>query len=436
MNAVRTAIEASRRQPATRCQGRGRALAPGPHTLPLVKHLWVVFVLACGCGNGGDKGQPAMPDAAGVTPDGTIAIDSGGFVEGVHPTQPVVMSQGGPVLAAPEVVPIFFQGDDTMQAYIEGFLPQLAASPYWPAIANEYGVSTMTIAPSIVSTDAPPATDDALQTWLQANVGVTPWPANNANTIYAVFLPGGAFTASFGTACTDYGGFHEEFNGIVYALLPRCTSATLAMVDYLTVVISHELMEASTDPFPYSAPAFNDVDDDDTIWNLTPGGELGDMCEYADGARQRLVGSYMVQRMWSNNSAAAGHDPCVPELPGGYIEATTALADITLDLGGEFSTRGVSVPMSMSKTVDVALYSDEPAPDWTVAAIDVASHYHNTLPELQLSLDATTGNNSTTLHLTITRLHAGSLIGGLSELELVSQVNGVTVGMWWTLVAP
>jgi hypothetical protein len=158
------------------------------------------------------------------------------------------------------------------------------------------------------------------------------------------------------------------------------------------------------------------------------------MCEHTDAAYQPLVGSFMVQRTWSNASAAAGHDPCVPVLSTPYVEAATNLQDITLSGGGQsFVTRGIKIPVGMSTTVEVDLYSDAPAADWTVQAIDVASKYEMSAAELSFSFDKTTGHNGDKLQLTITRLKSGSF--GVSELGLASQVNGVTVGTWWALVS-
>jgi hypothetical protein len=158
------------------------------------------------------------------------------------------------------------------------------------------------------------------------------------------------------------------------------------------------------------------------------------MCEYGDGVRQRLVGNFLVQRQWSNQSAAAGHDPCVPVLTTPYVNASTHLPSISIDLGGgPFMTRAVSVPQGQTKMVDIDLYSDAPAPDWQVEVYDVASKYRGTAAELSVSLDQASGHNGGKLHLSITRLAAGGQ--GYSEVELASKVNGVVIGTWWALVA-
>src|SRR5258706_12330021 len=134
--------------------------------------LLAPLAIACGShtGNGDDS-----PDA------------STGFVEAPHGTTPELVSMGGKVLANPVVKPIFFKNDSAPQTQIEDFLQQLATSDYWTTVTSEYGVGKLTIAPTVVSADAPPTTDAALSAVLQKVATANPDP----NTIYSVFLPAG-----------------------------------------------------------------------------------------------------------------------------------------------------------------------------------------------------------------------------------------------------
>jgi hypothetical protein len=394
---------------------------------------WIAAAVVLGaCGS--SSGHSPGPDA--VTADGSSEPDApSGFVEAPHPTPPVVKNAGGAVLTAPKVVPVFFHGDTSAQATLEQFLQAVHGSSYWTAISAEYGVGGITIAPSVIATETPPTTDDALAQLVTSHAGGTGgWPANDANTIYAVFLPEGVtLSMGGGTSCVDFGGYHSETqSGVVYAAMPRCNSMTFPGLEYVTIAASHELLEASTDPHPYSQPAYATVDDEDGVWGLVPGAELGDMCEAAHSAYQPLLGTFWVQRTWSNASAAAGHDPCVPVLPTPYVEAATNLQDIAIMAGGQsLTTRGIKVAVGQSVTVEVDLYSDAPTTDWMVSAVDVAQ-MRQQQPELSFSFDKTTGNNGDKLKLTITRLRAGSQFG-ISELGLRSQVNGATIGTWWAL---
>jgi hypothetical protein len=392
----------------------------GIRTLSLVL---IPVIAACGDNRG------AAPDASPPMPDAPPA-----FAEAPHPDAPQVMSGGGPVLVAPKVVPIFFANDSAVQPTIESFLHALAGSSYWTTTTGEYGVGALTIANSIVTSDPPPTTDDALATWLQGK-----FPSPDPSTIYTVFLPAGAVLTLGGErSCTTFGGYHSETMvgsaPLVYALLPRCTSTTFSgALDSTTIATSHELVEASTDPLPFSNPAFTVVDDAHAVWRRIPGGELGDMCEYVRTAFQPLVGSFMVQRTWSNASAAAGHDPCVPVLATPYLGAAPELPDLTLSFHGQqLMTKGVTVNYQQSQTVDVDLYTDAPTEDYVVIAED-AAQVEGGSGSFSFEWDRSTGHNGDKLHLMITRTKMGT--GRPSEVGIFVQVNNQTVSTSWSYVA-
>src|SRR5262249_25427179 len=150
---------------------------------------------------------------------------------------------------------------------------------------------------------------------------------------------------------------------------------------------------------------------DNYVWAFVPGSEVGDYCEYLDVAYQRDVGPYQVQRTWSNAAAKAGHDPCVPAPDGEiYVAAAPVLPDSISIQGfnGNVTTKGVTIPVGMSKTIDVKLYSDAPLTSdfFRVDAFDLTSFFGASPPDLTFSWDRTWGRNGDTLHLTITRMHA------------------------------
>ncbi len=401
-----------------------------------MKYALAVVIVVASCGGNGTK---AAPDAPAVAID--APVDSGPFVEAPHDMPPQVKSNGGPVMASVKIVPIFFHGDDVMQAQVEGFLAALPGSAWWTATTSEYGVGAITIAPSIVSQDTPPTTDDALKTFISSHAGMTPWPAVDATTIYAVFLPTGVtLTTPFGTSCQDFGAYHDEGaladqTKFIYALMPRCDPSLVS----LTLATSHEFVEAATDPFPFTQGAYQIVDDPHLVWELTPGAEVGDMCEYVFASRQGSVGTYTVQRTWSNAAAAAGHDPCVPALAAPYIGSAPLFTEtLPLDPGdgtGVHQTKGVSVATGTSKTIEVDLFSDAPTTaDWTLVAIDTTQIAQNPpAPELTFSWDVATGHNGDKRHLTITRMKDGT--GGGSELIISTRINDRSQSLWWGFVA-
>jgi hypothetical protein len=390
---------------------------------------------------GGDS-SGSGPDAAMALADATPPTpDAGPFAPAPHPGPPQIGSYGGPVMDTPVVVPIFFTGDDAIQAQVEDFLSRLPGTDYWHATTSEYGVGDVTIGTSIVSADAAPTTDDALQAWLATMTDGTHagWPAADGNTLYAVFLPAGVtLSTPWGNSCSAFGAYHAEVTtsasaGAIYALMPRCQGQGAA-IDSLTTATSHELVEAVTDPRPFTDTAYALPDDDHYVWGATPGGELGDMCEYVRSAEQRDVGSFLVQRTWSNASAAAGHDPCVPALDAPFMGATPVLdEDLPLDLGdGAVTTKGVQIATGTSKTIEVDLWSDAPAVDWTVKAYDLASYFSGQPEELQFAWDKDGGNNGDKLMLTITRARDGD---GGSEFVISAHTPDTTVSLWWGFVA-
>jgi len=345
---------------------------------------------------------------------------------GPHPAPPQVRNQQGPVLATPRVVPVFF-ANDAYQAQVEGFLAALAGSTYWTATTSEYGVGALSVAPSIVTTDAPPQTIDT--------AGIEAFLAKQtagANDVFAVFYPSTTTIddPTFGTSCKDFNGFHWQGvtnPSLVYAVIPRCPSAgALTGFDAISASLSHELVEAATDPFLAQSPAWAFTDVDHLIWSFVPGAEVADMCDLEPQSFQPLVGNHMVQRSWSNASALAGHDPCVPALSQPYFVAApvlTAKQQITFQ-SQVATTDGVQIAVGDTKTIAVQLFSDAPTSDWSVGAIDV-----NDPPGFTFAWDRQTGNNGDTLHLTITRT-----LGTSSEFAVTSTM-GTTTNLWFGFVA-
>ena len=402
-----------------------------------MKYALAVVAVVAACG--GDGSSAKMPDAPVVQID--APPDTGPFMMAPHDTPPQVKTNGGPVMASVKIVPIFFHGDDAMQTQVEGFLNALPGSAWWTVTTSEYGVGAITIAPSIVSQDTPPTTDDALKQYIAQHAGMTPWPAVDATTIYAVFLPAGVtLTTPFGTSCSDFGAYHNEGaladqTKFIYALMPRCAPA----LDSLSLATSHEFVEAATDPYPFTNGGYQILDDPHLIWEFAPGGELGDMCEYVYAAREGAIGSYAVQRTWSNASAAAGHDPCVPALSAPYIGSAPAFTDtLPLDPGdgtGVHQTKGVQIATGTSKTIEVDLFSDAPTTaDWTLVAIDTTQLSNPPAPtELTFQWDVATGHNGDKRHLTITRVQDGA--GGGSEFIISTRINNLSQSLWWGYVA-
>ncbi len=405
---------------------------------------------AIGCGS---KSNGAMPDDAGAAdapfvPTGDAAADAPAMTgppgyPATHPSLPTVASFGGPVLATPRFIPITFP-NDTLQPQIDDFISKLGASSYWAGNVGEYGVGPGTmVAPVHFPTNPFLATDtdDHIQSWLAAQIENGALPAYATGNIYAVFLPSGtSLTLMGGTSCTDFGGYHNEAAlgtnmEIPYAAIPRCESyGGLTGIDVMTGSASHELIEAATDPFPQTMPAYAQVDGSDIGWMLLlGGGEIGDMCaQNVDAFFIPPALPYTVQRTWSNKAAKASTDPCVPAPSGVYFNAAAVVADkIPINLGNVVTDIGVKIPVGQSKTIPVDLFSDAPMTDWSVS-VDDGAYLQGGAAQLSFKLNKSTGKNGDQLQMTITVLSAGQ--GGIETFALASQTR-TDVNLWIGLVS-
>jgi hypothetical protein len=403
----------------------------------------------------GDAALDARADANRADAAREATVDTGAPYPAPHPPMPAVTDLGGPVLTHPRVVPVFFAGDPLM-ATVETFLTGLTTASYWSGATAEYGVGPLEVAPAIVVSAAPPAMidDSAIQPWIasQINVGdggTPPWPAPDGNTIYAIFYPE-TTTVTLGglESCTYFGGYHYETvydatsgASTPYAVLPRCASFVLlpgkSTLDILTGAVSHEFVEASTDPFPASNPAYATANFVGSGWSeVMVGGELGDMCVLDPAAFSTPSDlGFLVQRVWSNANAGAGNDPCAP-VPSGqvYFNAIPDLSNAEMYAGQYVD--GVSVPPGSSTTVALHLFSDAPTSGpWALAATEAGEEGTLIPPDpmhqLSFSLDKSTGSNGDVVHLTITRkpLAGGETASGLA-FQITSTLGAESHSYW------
>ncbi len=418
-----------------------------------------------GSTSGFDAGHPV--DAGEV--DSGLAADSGSAatVDGgnhdsggdasvttvAHAALPQVVDLGGTVLTAPKVQLIAYAEDPTAPDIV-AMLAELTKTTTWSTQTGEYGVGPLTVLPAIQIAGTPPATlDDSTgtvspfeQTLVTNTTGANPpWGAADPSTIYLFLLPLGTnVTSGGGNCCSSYLGYHYAVTAgavsIPYAVACDCPSYQgdpITVLQGVTTTVSHELVEGATDPLPFSNPAYTQEDDSDIMWTFATGGELADMCQYNFDSNYLPPGStYMIQRTWSNAAAAAGTNPCVPvPATGPFFESMAVLPD-TITIGsaatnGTLSSKGVLIPLGMSRTIDVQLYSAAATSGpWTVKAYDLAAYLGTSAAESTVSLDKTSGSNGDVLHLTITPKTADATWGG-EGFVLESDLNGqqnITIG--------
>jgi len=152
-------------------------------------------------------------------------------------------------------------------------------------------------------------TDAAVQTYLtgffNAHPGISP-----ANTIFGIYFPHGMKITLQGSAsCSAFCGYHSSYtyNGIdvKYAVFPYtdCTGCSLSgktVSDMLTIVSSHEIREAVTDP-------------DGTAWWDRVGYEADDKCAWHNLYQMSRGGrsTFWVQPEYSNGGHGFPGPGCV-----------------------------------------------------------------------------------------------------------------------------
>ena len=333
-----------------------------------------------------------------------------------------------------------------MQSNLTDFLTKVGGTPYWAAAATEYGVGAGTATPPVVLVETAPAKidDTAIQTWLTGKLnGDDPaWPVNDSNTVYVLHYPAGTtITLQGESSCQEFGGYHSDTAldanhqsaKVAYAVVPRCaTFGALTGLDAVTGAESHELLEASTDPYPMVTPAYAQIDQGHLFWErVLGGGEIGDMCAQFNGVFTKFpdVG-YTVQRTWSNKAAKAGSDPCVPKLAGEvYFNAAPVMTDtITATIMGQkINVKGVKIAVGASKTIPIEFFSDgDTNGPWTITVKNLSP-----MPLLDLTLDHDTGVNGEKAQLTINVMAAGK---SGTETFVVQSKLGATENIWIGIV--
>jgi hypothetical protein len=403
---------------------------------------------AIGCGSTVDETQPpaatepAPADSTPVEPaaePATPALDHGApstKYPAFAPAMGQLRNNGGAVLKKPVIVTVTWAGDDKADE-LETLGDTVGAGQYWKEVTSEYGAGPAVSgdANHVRITDAPPAsmTDTELNTFVGASITKAEgaWPTPAGDVVYIVYLPKTMQLMLQGkSACAQgVGGYHDSttVNGkpTAYAIVPRCSSS----FDHVTVAASHELAEAATDPYPRTRPAWTGFRDDDLAWEFFQQfqSENGDACEFyrdSDLAPGESDVQFTVQRQWSNASAKAGHDPCVPAFKNTtYFNVTPlGLEDIDVDLsalgGGTGITKGFKVKVGATRQIPLGFYSDGAIGEWTIKAISGGIAGGRGSGGVDMTLDVTSGQNGQKAYLSVTVNSAGK-----TNTELVTIVS-------------
>jgi len=214
---------------------------------------------------------------------------------------------GGAVVANAAYQPIFYNSATAavLQAGIDNMVDNFSNSDPGMKVITQYSKGGYTISPSLTHVadfvDEQPAprriSDSQVQKYL-ANLFSSNRVIANGFTIYGVYLPQGTqSTLGQYRACVNYCAYHSHFsyNGqtILYAVYPfddcgNCTPGGKTVLDVETIVTSHEIREAITDPV-------------DAWWESASGYEADDKCAWRN--LYQLTGGAWVQPEYSNGLA-------------------------------------------------------------------------------------------------------------------------------------
>jgi hypothetical protein len=412
---------------------------------PTVPGLFVPSAADAGAPDASDAGAPdadapdAGADDAG-TPDAE-APDAAHVWE--HLRAPQVANSGGPTLHLPVFVSVSFPKNDKIDEE-EDFLNSVGCTDYWAATTADYGVGEGVGGKHVRLTETPPPqiSDNEIQTWLRSKISTEPgFTQPETNTVYVLFYPPQTTISLDGQlSCQTFGGYHNSFNYLghdyAYAVIPECGAyGSWSGLDAITGPLSHELIEAVTDPVPMSRPAYQMPEPDGLGFAVLGGGEVTDMCEFGSGAfYQPTDYPFQVARSWSNSRAWAFEDPCVPAPSGPFFAAGPRFASkVSIDLGlatGAVDAAGIKLAVGQSTTVDIVAFASGSVPAWNLTVRDSQAMGYGT-PELQVSLDTHTVQHGDVAHLTVTRIRSAA--NGASSFVLTSR-SGARESLWWGLV--
>jgi hypothetical protein len=414
-------------------------------------------MVACGAPaatSGADADSPSPVDAAAeAMMRADTGVDSPSDVDhgapsatypAPHPAAPTVASMGGPILATPKLIAVTFPADPNRQA-IEAFAAAIGGTSYWDAVATQYGVNPSVAGTPIHLAQAAPATidDTTIAAWVAASLDQPSWGTPDPSAIYTVYYPSTTtVTVSGSPSC----GYHDETQltdgtAIAFAVIPETCLLDFPFplptgVDLATTFSSHEWIEAATDPFWFTAPAFFEPDQDHLGWLALAGSEVADLCAYNSNASFIAAGlAHDAQRIWSNAAASGGHDPCVPAAPGTYFNSAPVLDDdITFIYDNQqVATKGVKIALGGTKTIEVDLFSDGPTTGpWTLSAEDRNVFFHLPVPDLSFSFDRPGGVNGEKVYLTITVTSVDTRFNA-EPFVILSTLGGQT-NLWYGLV--
>jgi hypothetical protein len=352
---------------------------------------WAMSLWACESAGASSSSSASATGAqgsitSGASTSGTSGTGTGGAAEH-SPFPQVPFRDAGARLTSPKLVSIMLPGYP-FAAQEVAFQQWLVTSDWLRQVGAEYGIGPGTFVGNFVVDAGLPASDTDLPQFLASLMGdAGGLPPPDDETVYALFIPPGApFAAS--DCANGASSYHQEAavpRRFPYLVILDCDPNEPESVgaQYVGELESHEFIEAATDPFWFTDPAYEFPEG--SPWRLV-GGEVADLCA-ADWVLAADAGFY-VQRVWSNLAAAdGGVAPCVP---GSDYDVATQPLD-----AGEF----VSVAAGSTATVPLLGWAPYTVSDWSITAYPMPPPYSQFI--VTASLSQTEIGNGQTVEMTV-----------------------------------
>jgi hypothetical protein len=162
--------------------------------------------------------------------------------------------------------------------------------------------------------------DSEVAAELEAQIAAGNLPKNDDDSLYMTYFPPGvsiAFDDGSGASCQAFCAYHEfhvsqTAGNLFYGVMPDLGGACAFgcgfhanPFDSLSIISAHELIEATTDPFPTpgSTPAYPQA------WNDAQGSEIGDLCAFTENHLTTQGQTYLIQGEFDNATRACTVGP-------------------------------------------------------------------------------------------------------------------------------
>ena len=191
------------------------------------------------------------------------------YGDSLHAPLPILGTEGGPILSTAKIVPVYYSADP-LASDLAAYFAKLATSRYLEKTVAQYGVTSLSIAPAIAVSDAPPTSiiDTDIASWLLAEIASGALPLPDSTTAYQVVYPattvvnqGGLYGYTY-QSCQEYVFDATDSTGtdIPFGVVPLCEGFVAGLTDIQSVTFEStaNIANVVTNADVIDAPAYQD----------------------------------------------------------------------------------------------------------------------------------------------------------------------------------